>query len=150
VDKVDLSRYVGLWYQFAYFPNNFQSKDAVLTTAEYAVSPQGYITVTNTEYKDRAGKNLRKKIQGKAFIRDKVSNAKLAVQFFWPFKGDYWIVLLDKENYQWAVVSDPSRKYLWVLTRQPGISKELYASLKQQIAKKQIDINKIVLTGWFQ
>jgi len=150
VDKVDLNRYAGLWYQFAYFPNSFQPKDAQLTTAEYILKSKGYVTVINTAYKDFAGKEVKSKIKGKAFIADKASQSKLKVQFFWPFKAPYWIILIDKENYEWAVVSDPSRKYLWILTRQPTLDKTLYQNLLQQIAAKDIDVNKIVITGRFE
>ncbi|MFO7660490.1 MAG: lipocalin family protein [Candidatus Cloacimonadaceae bacterium] len=147
VDKVDLQRYAGLWYQIAYFPFRFQPKDAKLTTAEYALHPKGYITVKNTAYKDFNGTQKMSEIDGKAFIADKKTNAKLKVQFFWPFKGDYWIILLDKEKYDWAVVSAPNRKYLWILSRQPEMEKDLYDSLVRQIAAKHIDTDKIVLTG---
>jgi len=147
VDKVDLQRYAGLWYQIGYFPMRFQPKDAKLTTAEYALHTKGYVTVKNTAYKDFEGKQAMSDIEGKAFISDKKTNAKLKVQFFWPFKGDYWIILLDEKDYQWAVVSHPNRKYLWILARQPVMDKELYQSLVQQIAAKHIDTDKIVLTG---
>lgn len=150
VDKVDLTRYAGVWYQFAYFPNSFQSKTAVLTTAEYKLNPKGYVDVINSEYKDKSGKILDKKINGKAFVRDKVTNAKLGVQFFWPFRGAYWITALDTKDYQWAVVSDPSRNYLWILTRKPQISKELYAFLLQEIRSRQIETDRIVMTGWLE
>ena len=150
VDNVDLNRYSGLWYQFAYFPNSFQPNDAQLTTAEYILNPKGYVTVINTAYKDFAGKEIKSKIKGKAFIVDKISKAKLGVQFFWPFKGAYWITLLDKENYQWAVVSDPGRKYLWILTRKPTLDKATYQYLLKEIAAKQIDTGKIVITGKFE
>jgi len=150
VDKVDLTRYAGLWYQFAYFPNSFQPKDAMLTTAEYILHPKGYVTVINTAYKDAEGSKIKSRIKGKAFIADKVSFAKLKVQFFWPFRGDYWIVLLDEKDYQWAVVSDPKRKFLWILTRQPMIDEEFYNDLVQQIQAKYIDTDKIVITGKFR
>lgn len=150
VENVDLNKYAGLWYQFAYFPNNFQPKDAKLTTAEYIPTKKGYITVINTAYKDYDGEVVKSNIKGKAYIEDKVNKSKLKVQFFWPFRGAYWITLLDKEEYQWAVVSDPSRKYLWILNRKPTMDKDLYQKLIQQIAARGIDINKIVITGRFE
>lgn len=150
VDKVDLARYAGLWYQFAYFPNSFQPDDALLTTAEYTLHPKGYIVVKNTAYKDFAGTKIKSDITGKAFIDDKKSFSKLKVQFFWPFKAPYWIIMLDKEDYQWAVVSSPNRKYLWILTRKPTLDKGLYNTLIKQIADKQIDTSKIVITGRFE
>jgi apolipoprotein D and lipocalin family protein len=150
VDKVDLNRYSGLWYQFAYFPNSFQPKDAKLTTAEYTKHSKGYIVVKNTSYKDREGTQVKSDITGKAFIADKKTNAKLKVQFFWPFRADYWIILLDEENYRWAVVSNPSRKYLWILSREPEMTQELYDSLLAQIRAKDIDTGRLVVTGWFK
>jgi apolipoprotein D and lipocalin family protein len=150
VDKVDLNRYAGLWYQFAYFPNSFQPKTAGLTTAEYTLSPKGYVVVKNTSYRDWEGKQLWKDITGKAFIADKKTNSKLKVQFFWPFRGAYWITALDKENYQWAIVSDPSRNYLWILTRKPTMDKELYNSLVEQIKARHISTDKLVVTGRFE
>ncbi len=147
VDKVDLTRYAGLWYQIAYFPNSFQPKDAKLTTAEYGLHPKGYITVVNTAYKDAEGKEVKSKVKGKAFIADKVNNSKLKVQFFWPFRGDYWITLLDKENYQWVAVSDSKRKYLWIMNRNPVMDKELYQNIVLQLKNKFIDTDKIVITG---
>jgi apolipoprotein D and lipocalin family protein len=33
----------------------------------------------------------------------------LIVEFFWPFKGDYWILTLD-DDYQYAMVGHPSKK----------------------------------------
>ncbi len=150
VSKVDLNRYLGRWYQFAYIPTSFQPKEAQLSTAEYSLHPKGHIVVKNTSYRDFEGRQLMQEAKAKAWITDKTTNAKLKVQFFWPFKGNYWIILLDSEDYQWAVVSEPSRKYLWILSRSPYMSRELYNSLLAQIGERQIDTGKIVMTGRFK
>ena len=47
-------------------------------------------------------------------------NGRLKVWFFWPFKADYWIIGLD-DKYRWAVVGNPNRKYLWILSRTPQL-----------------------------
>jgi apolipoprotein D and lipocalin family protein len=48
--------------------------------------------------------------------------------------GDYWIIGLD-ENYQWAVIGTPSRKYGWILSRTPELNSEaldrIFSILKQ-------------------
>ena len=82
---------------------------------------------------------------GCAFIFDKNSNAKLKVQFFWPFKGDYWIVELDSD-YQYAVVSEPDRQYLWILSRTPEIEPKILLSLKERIKEKGFNLNYLELT----
>ena len=63
-----------------------------------------------------------------AKVVDKKTNSKLEVSFvsflgIRPFWGDYWIIGLD-ENYQWAIVGTPSRKYGWVLSRTPSLPDE--------------------------
>ena len=82
---------------------------------------------------------------GTAFITDRKSNAKLKVQFFWPFKGDYWIVDLDSD-YKYAVVSEPGRQYLWILSRTPEIEPKKLLALKERIKEKGFDLNYLVLT----
>ncbi len=48
-------------------------------------------------------------------------NSKLRVTFFWPFYGDYWVLMLG-DDYRYSVVGDPSRKYLWILSRTASLS----------------------------
>ena len=82
---------------------------------------------------------------GRAFITDKDSNAKLQGQFFWPFKGDYWIIELDSD-YQYAVVSEPDRQYLWILSRTPYMDSKTLLLLKEKIKEKGFDLNYLELT----
>ena len=42
------------------------------------------------------------------------------LSLFW---GDYWIIGLD-EDYSYAIVGTPDRKYGWILSRNPQISPE--------------------------
>ena len=82
---------------------------------------------------------------GIASIVDKRTNAKLKVQFFWPFKGDYWIIDLDK-NYQYAVVSEPARQYLWILSRSPNIDHQTLEKLKNKIRDRGFDLSYLKKT----
>lgn len=125
VDQVELSRYVGLWYEVAKIPNKFQKKCARGTTAEYTLREDGRITVLNRCFKENGSLNEAK---GLAKIVDPVTNAKLEVSFVsflgWrPFWGDYWILGLD-EDYRWVIVGTPDRKYGWVLARTPQLAEE--------------------------
>ena len=145
VKNVDLQRYLGRWYQFAYFPNGFQPKDCALTTADYSIDKKGKIVVLNTCWKDKEGKIIKKQATGKAYPVDK-SNAKLKVSFFWPFKGDYWIVKLA-DDYHYAVVSDPKQKYLWILTRSKQLDKTSYQEINRFLVNGGWDISKLVISG---
>jgi apolipoprotein D and lipocalin family protein len=141
VKFVDLEKYAGLWYEYASFPARFQ-KGCTNTTAEYKISPKGYVIVINkcTRDKDRTG------IEGKAFVVPNSGNAKLKVQFFWPFRGDYWILDLA-EDYSWAVVGSPKRNYLWILSRTPVIEANLYNEITSRVAAKGFDISKLQKTS---
>ena len=137
VSYVDLNKYTGLWYEISKIPNSFQDHCAYGTTAEYKIDEDGDIIVTNSCY-DEDGKPDA--AEGLAKVVDKNTNAKLEVSFFSilgirPFWGDYWIIGLD-ENYQWAIVGTPSRKYGWVLSRTPSLPDEtlqkIFSILKEQ------------------
>jgi apolipoprotein D and lipocalin family protein len=64
------------------------------------------------------------------------------VTFFWPFFGDYWIIDLGP-NYEYAVIGEPSRKYLWILSRTPKVDDALYAELTSRLAGKGYDESKL-------
>lgn len=133
VDKVDIEKYAGLWYEIASYPTRFQ-KNCFSTTAEYTLSPKGFVIVENKCRKDSVnGPNAG--IKGKAFVVKNSNNAKLKVQFFWPFRGSYWIIGLAPD-YSWAVVSHPNRKYLWILSRTKTLDNTTYNSIIELIKEK--------------
>ncbi len=119
VAKVDLARYAGKWYEIAAFPMFFQRRCIGDTTAEYARRSDGDISVVN-RCRTEDGFD---EATARAWAVDDGANSRLKVSFFWPFRADYWIVGLD-EDYRWAVVGNPDRKYLWVLSRTPQLAGE--------------------------
>ena len=143
VSHVDIERYMGKWYEIAKYPNRFQ-KNCVAATANYRLMEDGNVEVINTCRKDSVDGEL-KDITGKAWVVDKETNAKLKVQFFWPFSGAYWIIELDKD-YQYVVVGHPKRKFLWILARTPKIDDSLYKTLMQKIKVQGYDLSKIEKT----
>lgn len=116
VGQIDLNRYAGKWYEIASFPMFFQRNCIADTTAEYALLPDGEVSVTN---RCRTESGFDQAV-GRAWAPDAASTAQLKVSFFWPFRSDYWVVGLDKD-YRWAVVGNPNRKYLWILSRTPQL-----------------------------
>ena len=132
VQSVNLTRYVGRWYEISRLPNSFQKKCADTVTANYTMRGDGTIEVINRCRKP-SGEYATAK--GKAKIVDTKTNAKLKVTFFWPFYGDYWILDLGP-NYEYAVVGEPGRKYLWILSSSPQMDEALYQELLQRMAAK--------------
>lgn len=136
VPEVDINRYLGKWFEIASFPQRFQ-KGCHCTTAEYSLSEKGYLIVENRCNRGSVtGK--QSSIKGKAFIVKNSGNAKLKVQFFWPFRGKYWIIDLA-DDYSYAVVGHPNRKYLWILSRTAGMDENVYAQIVARINKKGFD-----------
>ena len=141
VPYVDLQRYTGTWYEIARFPNRFQ-KDCFGSTATYSLQPDGKIAVVNRCRKNGPDGPLSS-VSGTARVVDPRTNAKLKVTFFWPFSGDYWIVDLG-EQYDYAVVSGPDRKYLWVLGRTPSMEPERYRAVVTSLRNRGFDVSRLV------
>ncbi len=145
VPSVDLDKYLGLWYEIASFPASFQ-KGCRCSTAEYQREPgKEYIRVINKCLKLKHNGSKLSVARGKAFPVKGSNNSRLKVQFFWPFKGDYYIIELD-ENYRYAVVGHPARKYLWILCREPYMLSDTYEMLVKKIRQKGYDISKLQKT----
>ena len=143
VPSVDLKKYAGKWFEIASYPQRFQ-KGCHGTTAEYTWSEKGYVIVENRCNKGGlTGKPSS--IKGKAFVEKNSGNAKLKVQFFWPFKGKYWIIDLA-DDYSYAVVSHPNKKYLWILSRTPKIQDATYQQILFRLKEKGFDLTKLQLT----
>jgi len=147
---VDLARYAGRWYEIARLPNRFQEQCAGDVVASYALRPDGRVTVVN-ECQGRDGQ--RRRAEGVARRADEKGPAsRLKVRFapavlsFLPFVwGDYWIVELDRD-YRHAVVGDPSRKYLWILSRSPEMDAATYESLAAAARRLGFDTARLVPT----
>jgi len=114
VEKVDIKKYAGQWYEISRLPNSFE-KGLHCVTATYTLKKNNKIEVLNKGYsiKDRGKFSTAK---GTAWVPNSEYPGRLKVRFFWPFSGNYYIISLDEE-YNYALVGDPSRKYLWILSR---------------------------------
>ena len=141
VNDVDLDRYAGQWYEIASFPQRFQ-RGCVASEARYTPRDDGRIRVENA-CRDGSFDAEWRRAEGVAWVTDpSKSNAKLKVQFFWPFRGDYWIIELDPD-YRYAVVGHPSRDYLWILSRSPAMDPQVYEELLVRIAAHGFDPGRL-------
>lgn len=143
VASVDIDRYLGTWYEIARYPNSFQ-EGCVATKASYSLRPDGRIRVVNECRQGSLDGKLRR-AEAKAWVADPSTRAKLKVQFFWPFRGDYWIIDLG-ENYEYAVVGHPQRKYLWILSRTPTMDPGLYEAIVEKIRVAGYDPGRLIRT----
>ena len=149
-DWVDLARYAGRWYEIARLPNRFQDQCAGDVAATYTLRPDGRVTVVN-ECRRRDGRTARAEgvarragEEGPA-SRLKVRFAPAFLSFLTFVWGDYWIVELDRD-YRHAVVGDPARKYLWILSRSPEMDAATYESLAATAGRLGFDTARLVPT----
>lgn len=150
IPSLDVSRYLGTWYEIAKFPNWFQKKCISNTKAVYTAKPDGNLRVLNScktvggETSEAEG--LARQIGAKDSPKLEVRFAPEWLSFLPMVWGDYWVIDLDPQ-YQLAVVSDPSREYLWVLSRTPQLDPKVYADLLQRLQQQHFDIQKLELTS---
>ncbi len=143
VDHVDLVRYSGKWYEIASYANRFQ-KGCINSQATYTLGEDGTISVLNRCTDERTGQ--RRQAEGKASVMDKSSNAKLKVSFFWPFSGDYWIIDLGEE-YEYAVIGHPERKFLWILSRTRQMEEKVYRDILSRLQQQGYDTSRLMKTA---
>lgn len=125
VEKVDLERYQGTWYEQARLPMFFQ-RNCKQSEAHYALQADGSVSVIN-KCRDAEGK--WQEAVGQAVPQVEGKTDKLWVSFDNWFsdllpgvaKGEYWVLYLD-DDYQHALVGSPNHKYLWLLSRSTELS----------------------------
>jgi apolipoprotein D and lipocalin family protein len=142
VPSLDLHRYAGTWYEIARLPNRFQRKCAGDVSATYTLRPDGKVTVVN---QCRRADGSMTKAVGIARPAGSGADAKLKVTFFWPFSGDYWVLDLDPE-YRWALVGEPRRKYLWVLSRTRTMEEPLLRRVLDTARREGYDLSRLEKT----
>jgi apolipoprotein D and lipocalin family protein len=148
VSDLDLDRYSGRWYEVARFPNRFQADCVGETTAVYDRMPNGEIRVVNECGVSDGGV---KRAEGRARLADRDGPASvLEVRFapgwlsFLPMVwGDYWVLDLTPD-YGAALVGDPSREYLWILSRTPVLEAETYARMVATAAAQGFAVERLM------
>ncbi|RDX61426.1 Temperature-induced lipocalin-1 [Mucuna pruriens] len=143
---LDLQRYMGRWYEIASFPSRNQPKDGANTRATYTLNSDGTVHVLNETWSN--GK--RGYIEGSAYKVDpKTDEAKFKVKFYVPpflpiipVVGNYWVLFID-DDYQYALIGQPSRKYLWILSRKTHLDDEIYNELVEKAKEEGYDVSKL-------
>ena len=149
VPELDISRYAGQWYEIARLPMSFQDKCTGDVTATYTLRDDDLIGVRNacrTESGDIAvSEGVARSVEGHPgrlevrFVPDWLS----WLPFIW---ADYWVIDLDP-GYTWAVVGEPDRDYLWILSREPAMERELFEQIKARAVAMGYDLGPLVQSG---
>jgi apolipoprotein D and lipocalin family protein len=145
VPYVDLNRYMGTWYQIARLQEPWLRECDHNPMAIYTMKPDGTIHVLNQCQADNFFTKIQK-VEGTAEIVDQKTHAKLKISFDhpnnfkWLFSGDYWIIQLA-DDYSYAVVSEPTEKHIWILSRTPSIAEDVYQSILDKLVMQMPDLN---------
>lgn len=118
VSGFELDRYLGTWYEIARLDHRFE-RGLSNVTANYSMREDGGVQVVNRGFNEEEAE--WQEAEGKAYFVGAEDKGRLKVSFFGPFYGGYNIIELDKDDYQYSLVSGPDRGYLWILARSPEV-----------------------------
>lgn len=146
VPDLDLQRYAGQWHEIAHLPMFFQRNCVADITATYALRADGTVGVRNACGDGKGGtlvsEGTARPVPGHP--------GRLEVRFapdwlaWLPMTwADYWVVELDP-GYRWAVVGGPSRKSLWILSREPRMARGQYDAIVARAARRGYPVAKLV------
>ena len=151
---VDVSAYMGTWYQVLWFPNRFQRQCVADTSATYSDSGDGKLAVTN---RCRQADGTIDMVTGLARTVAGVSSisggtlrpARLQVSFLpswlrWTGVGwgAYWVIDLAPDG-RYAIVSEASRDYLWVLSRKPVLTSDDDNAIRSKLQALGFNLTKL-------
>lgn len=149
IERLDVPRYMGTWYEIAKFPNRFQAQCTSDTRAEYTARTDGTVRVLN---RCRTENGQTTEAVGLARQFGRPDSPKLQVRFApawlsWlpAVWGDYWIIDLEPD-YQLVAVSEPRREYLWILARSPRVDAARQATMLKRLADQGFDLSRLQST----
>lgn len=142
VKGFEKERYLGKWYEIARLDHSFE-EGLSRVTAHYSLRDDGGLAVLNRGYSK--AEDSWSEAEGKAyFVRDE-DIGYLKVSFFGPFYGAYVIFGLDKEDYDHAFVSGPSRDYLWLLARSPEVSDQVMEQFLRRSRQLGFNTDELII-----
>lgn len=144
--NVDLKKYAGKWYEIARLPNWFERNCSSDVTAEYVLTTDKQITVTNSCKKKDGKIEVARGLANVANdpeVTLRVTFAPKALRFM-PFVWANYSVISVDESYKHALVGEPSRKYLWILSRDKNMDSTTYDALVDKAKAEGFDISKLM------
>jgi apolipoprotein D and lipocalin family protein len=149
---LEVPPYMGTWYQVALYPNVFQRQCVTDTMATYRQLPDGTVEVKN---RCRIADGRMDEALGQArptgtLTGTTLAPARLEVSFLPAWLrwlpvgwGRYWVIQLAEDG-RYAVISEPTREYLWILSRQPRLSPADEAAIRSRLAQQGFaDLSKL-------
>lgn len=150
---LDVPAYMGRWYQVALYPNRFQAQCLDSTSATYTLLDDGRVRVLNrcrTEKGWDDADGVARPREGAVLRADgTLAPASLEVNFLPAYLrwlgvgwGKYDVLQLGLQQ-AWAVVSEPTREYLWVLARTAQLDATQWAVIEALLLQRGFDLSRL-------
>lgn len=142
VTGFDVSRYTGKWYEIMRLDHSFE-RGLTNVSATYTLRDDGKVGVLNRGFDPKDCE--WDEADGTAVFQKSPDVASLSVTFFWPFAGGYHVFELDKQNYEYALISGPNREFFWMLARQPDLPADTRDRLVSRAADAGFPVDELIL-----
>lgn len=149
VAQLNLSRFAGQWYEIARLPMYFQRQCVAESTAAYTLREDSLIGVRNACRTQDGTTDVAEGVARPVAGQPGQLEARFApdvlgwLPFVWT---DYWVIDLDP-GYQWAVIGEPRRRYLWILSRTPAMAPALFARIKQRAVAMGYELDTLIVSA---
>ena len=141
VTGFQLNNYLGKWYEIARLDHSFE-RDLTQVSAEYSLREDGSVKVINRGF--LPAKQEWKQVEGWAYFMQQPDVGYLKVSFFRPFYGSYIVIALDKQDYQYSLVTSSDKSYLWILARTPHLTPQVQADLIAKAKALGFETEKLI------
>lgn len=141
VTPFDAKRFSGTWYEIARLDHGFE-KGLSHVTAEYTLRDDGGLDIINRGLDTKSGKWQAS--DAKAYFIESPDTGRLKVSFFGPFYGSYNIIDLDEKEYSYAMVTGPSIRFFWILSRHKTLANDVMQRLIQKAVGMGFKLEKLV------
>lgn len=142
VERFDLERYLGTWYEIARLDHRFE-RGLDNVSARYERAADGSIKVINRGFARASGE--WDEAVGKGHPAGAADEGYLKVSFFGPFYAAYIVFELEREDYRYAFVTSSDRSYLWLLSRTPTVSADVLETFRTRAMELGFDLDELIM-----
>lgn len=152
--SINIDRFSGTWFEIARKPVPFENSCSVSWVRYKITFNKHDIPILNITNSCLSTNNELKQISGNGKFYDSGYNRRFLVSFsyidkFWNLFSQYnYIIYYIDNQYSETIIGSPNRKYLWILSKDPFISKERLQFLLNIANNYQFDTKDIIKDIW--
>lgn len=137
---VALSSYTGRWFEIARMPNKLQ-RGCTAASVDYVLERNRLRAVQRCI---PAGETRARVYRSSGRILDPGTNAKARLTFAGFWSQEYWVV---DHTTDWALIGDPSGRYLWIMARAPSLPQPTVAAAVARARALGYDAGRLEFAG---